>query len=385
MKRFKPEGAQYDIEKQAGEGLTANVFKAVRRDSRGHSRQTVALKILKSETAIPWLRREFDTLARVNSPHCVRVLAWENGNDGCALVLEWIDGLTLFDLARSESLSLDLIEEIVAQIELGLRDLDREGLHHGDLSPKNVLIDRRGCVKIVDFATYGLEGAAIQGTPAYIAPEIWRGESTSIEADLFALALISADTSQSFFGLPSDVNEARARSLARATEGPGPLSIDPSLRSWSEARSIDVRRRALGFLVSTMMEARTAQTHVTAVMPAKFSGSSERHSLKSKSSKRFKGIAGALICIGMTASVLADSPLVVHRPPGLLTIASHRWAKIAIDGREVGFAPLSLQVSPGEHLISWEGPDGTFTSHVEIRSGEQLHLSNPKHFLTLAR
>ena len=60
MKRIKSKNVYYEIEKQIGDGLTSEVYKAFRVDGQGWTKQPVALKIIKSKKDVRILKREFD-------------------------------------------------------------------------------------------------------------------------------------------------------------------------------------------------------------------------------------------------------------------------------------------------------------------------------------
>ena len=151
MKRWRAQKVYYDIERLLGMGLTSEVYKAFRQDSQGWTKHKVALKIIRSKNDVQVLKREFENLSQVRSKYCVRVLAWENLPKGPALVLEYIDGVTLDQVLKTYKLSKDLAEEIFSQICLGLKALHRSQVIHGDLNLKNIMINKEGVIKIIDF------------------------------------------------------------------------------------------------------------------------------------------------------------------------------------------------------------------------------------------
>ena len=148
--------------------------------------------------------------AAIRHPNVVRVeeLGMHEGHH--YLVMEYIDGVTLADLLRGlirggEALRVDVAVSIAAEVAAGLHAahdcVDELGqplnLVHRDVSPQNVLIDRRGHVKLIDFgvakARHRLAqtvGGAVKGKLAYMAPEQLAGRAVDRRVDVFALGVV---------------------------------------------------------------------------------------------------------------------------------------------------------------------------------------------------
>ncbi|MBY4678727.1 bifunctional protein-serine/threonine kinase/phosphatase [Marinobacterium arenosum] len=96
--------------------------------------------------------------------------------------------------------SLDQVRQLVRQIVQGLRAFQRADMVHQDLKPENIMIDRDGRVKILDFGTVLIAGveeiaspldkSVPQGSVNYVAPEYLVGEPGNFRSDLFSLAVI---------------------------------------------------------------------------------------------------------------------------------------------------------------------------------------------------
>ena len=141
---------------------TKEVFKALRKDDLDGVEQEVLLKVFLKEKKT--YQEEFESLSRVHSPYCVRLLGFENFSRKKALVLEYVKGVSLFHLIEHFSLSDIEVQHILISIYKGLLALSKQGLCHGDLSLDNVLIDEKAHIKLIDFgeANYGAE---VHGTP----------------------------------------------------------------------------------------------------------------------------------------------------------------------------------------------------------------------------
>lgn len=114
---------------------------------------------------------------------------------------EYIEGMNLREWIRDHPQPpLDEVRSIVRQIVLGLRAFQRADMVHQDLKPDNLMIDREGRVRILDFGTVLIAGenevvspldkSIPQGTVNYVAPEYLLGQKGSFRSDLYSLGVI---------------------------------------------------------------------------------------------------------------------------------------------------------------------------------------------------
>lgn len=85
---------------------------------------------------------------------------------------------------------------ILRKALIGLSVMHREGFLHGDIKPSNIMIDRNGSIKLVDFgraATIGEPVNILLGSPLYMAPEIHRMEPGFAQSDLFSAGLVGLE------------------------------------------------------------------------------------------------------------------------------------------------------------------------------------------------
>ena len=118
------------------------------------------------------------------------------------ITMEFLDGETLSERLRSGRLPDAEAREIARQLCAGLAEAHRNQIIHGDLKSGNVILTKTagGAMRavITDFGlARGLEAslrnaqsAETGGTPAYMAPELWRGEKASIASDIYAFGVI---------------------------------------------------------------------------------------------------------------------------------------------------------------------------------------------------
>ncbi|MCA9632125.1 MAG: serine/threonine protein kinase [Myxococcales bacterium] len=208
--RIKPgayTGAQvehYDVGEVIGRGAMGEVYRASVRGSE----QLAALKflqhvVLDDPASVGRFFREADIVARLESPHIVRVLGTGHAPDGAPFIaMEFLEGEDLAQkLRRKRRLGISATLALVEEVSRALTVAEDAGIVHRDLKPQN-LFQVSGPVgqswKILDFgvskvmASTGTltQGAAV-GTPSYMSPEQARGAEVDHRADVFALGVIA--------------------------------------------------------------------------------------------------------------------------------------------------------------------------------------------------
>ena len=166
----------------------------------------VALKILpaRPDAGLDFadrFNREARALAKLNHPNIVTVHEFGQVNGLPYFIMEYVDGLNLRQLEQAGKLSPREALQIVPQICEALQFAHDAGIVHRDIKPDNILLDKRGRVKIADFGIAKLLGTppdtAIPetqgaiGTPNYMAPEqIEKPQSVDHRADIFSLGVV---------------------------------------------------------------------------------------------------------------------------------------------------------------------------------------------------
>jgi serine/threonine protein kinase len=193
---------RYLVGAQLGQGGMGTVYDAW----DNVARSPVALKVLHPElTGDPHMRRRFfreaAILRQLVHPGIVRIRdAGEDRLGRAFLVMERLEGRTLADrLACAVRLSPDELSPLLRRLGEALDAAHEEGVLHGDLKPQNVFLVGEDDVVLVDFGAskvFGLERLTatgqLAGTPAYLAPEVVRGErALDLRLDVYALGVLA--------------------------------------------------------------------------------------------------------------------------------------------------------------------------------------------------
>jgi serine/threonine protein phosphatase PrpC len=160
---------------------------------------------------------------RLNSPHVLRPYPQTRERRFLYVVMEYIEGQTLAQwMTDNPQPDLETVRGMVEQIARGLQAFHRMEMLHQDLRPENIMIDRTGTVKIIDFGSVSVAGvnerasagepSRILGALQYTAPEYFVGDAGSERADLYSLGVI---VYRMLSGrLPYDAEAARVRTRA---------------------------------------------------------------------------------------------------------------------------------------------------------------------------
>jgi eukaryotic-like serine/threonine-protein kinase len=168
--------------KQLGAGATGRVVLAVH-DETGVQ---VAIKylsshLLRDRAAIARFQSEARLLTTLRDPHIATMWEYIQDADGAAIVMELVNGVSLRALLREHGATEPEAALVVLKGSLlGLAKAHSYGLVHRDYKPENLIVKDDGDSKLVDFGIAVRQGTAGQaeGTPPYMAPELWEGRPT---------------------------------------------------------------------------------------------------------------------------------------------------------------------------------------------------------------
>ena len=207
---------RYRLGRQIGSGAMGIVWQA--HDERLH--RTVAIKQLllqpglsaaQAEEARRRCMREGRIAARLTHPNAITVYDVAEHDGDPWLIMEYLPSKSLATvLSEQGTLPPPEAARIGAQVASALVAAHAAGIVHRDIKPANVLLGDDGTVKITDFGISRATGdvtvtatGMLAGTPAYLAPEVAKGEDPKPAADVFSLGstLYTAVEGHSPFGL----------------------------------------------------------------------------------------------------------------------------------------------------------------------------------------
>lgn len=206
---------KYELLTPAGEGGMAVVWKSIARGAGSFTRTVAIKRITAGKHADPSFIKMFEEEARVGSqlhhPNIVQILDFGRDEEGgYYLVMEWMEGLDLFQWVRSfprgsMPTPWPLVAAIGIEVLRGLSAAhEREGdgggaapVFHRDVSPSNILLGSNGTVKLTDFGlARAMDRASmtrpnvIKGKLAYTAPELIAGAKAGPRTDVFGLGVV---------------------------------------------------------------------------------------------------------------------------------------------------------------------------------------------------
>jgi len=156
----------------------------------------ISEEALEDEAFVTRFRREARAASLVNHPNVARVYSAGKHEGRGYYVMEYVEGTTLAQLLdRQGQIPVSDCVRYLRQACEGLRAAHQAGVVHRDVKPSNLMLDKQGVLKIVDFGLARrmvgdarvTRAGAFVGSPAYISPEQARGEEVDHRSDIYSL------------------------------------------------------------------------------------------------------------------------------------------------------------------------------------------------------
>ena len=198
-----PRFGAYRATRVIGRGGMGVVWEAERTD--GEFDLKVAVKLLSdwsvSAAAREHFRRERQILARLEHPGIARLLDGGVTDDGSPyLVMEYVDGEHIDVHCDRHGLGAEERKRLFFEVLAALEYAHSQRVAHRDVKPSNIMVDRQGRVRLLDFGTARLlarpgESAAGQTvlrgvTPGFSSPEMMAGEPVDERTDVYSLGVL---------------------------------------------------------------------------------------------------------------------------------------------------------------------------------------------------
>ncbi|MFX0069257.1 MAG: protein kinase [Candidatus Hodarchaeota archaeon] len=190
---------RYQIIEELGRGGMGKVYRVLDKKLK----EEIALKLIKPEIAkdkktLERFHNELKLARKISQRNVGRMYELMEENGTHFITMEYVPGEDLRSLIRRiGQLPIGKSISIVKQICEGLAEAHRLGVVHRDLKTNNIMIDKEGNVRIMDFGiarsleAKGITGAGVMiGTPEYMSPEQVEGKDVDQRSDIYSLGII---------------------------------------------------------------------------------------------------------------------------------------------------------------------------------------------------
>jgi Tol biopolymer transport system component len=375
--RFGP----YEISAQIGVGGMGEVYRA----TDTNLKRQVAIKVLPAALAsdverLARFQREAEVLALLNHPNIAAIYGLERSGGVSALVMEYVEGLTLADRIAQDRIPVDEALRIARQIAQALETAHDQGIVHRDLKPANIKVRPDGTVKLLDFGLAkavdsapgsGIHASAgdatnsptitspaftqhgvIIGTAAYMSPEQARGKPADQRSDIWAFGVV---LSEMVSGRRLFDGETISDSIAAVlTREPDLDGVPPPLRRLVRlclAKDPRQRLRHIGDALALVDDSPTTAT--VRPRPA-------WPWIPTTVSVLLIGMAAAVTWLSLRPRAIDDevTKFYVDAPPGAAFNYTYTAASISPDGHQMVFRVATANEAPALWLRPLDALDG---------------------------
>ena len=358
MNEYSTLKSRYKLIDKVGIGGMSTVY--VARDLKTNA--IVAIKVLHPQFAIDKnfinrFYREIKIIATLNHPNILKLYDYGVVEGTPYFVTEYIQGKTLKELlSEGKRFSIEETIKIIIEVLGALSHAKSKGvIAHRDIKPGNIMIDKDGNVKLMDFGIAKFEGTqitqdTIMYTPTYAAPEQIKGENVDIRTDLYSLGctLYELLTGRPPFLGTNAINI----SFKHIKEQPQPPS------NFNKEISKDLDNIVLKLLAKNPSDRyQTPEEVIKDLMKLTSFKKLEKNKLSvTPQLKTFRKTFNPIYIL-IAFILISSIPLII-----LLSNNSNfsviqintipQQAEVYIDDKKIGLSPiLNYKVSPGEHKI----------------------------------
>ena len=157
----------------------------------------MAVKILRRDLRVneQFLRqftKEAEILNELQHPNIVRLFEFNQDGDIVFIVMDWVEGASLRQVisANLKPFTPSSASHILAPVCSALHYAHQNQIYHCDIKPANILLHTDGRVLLSDFGIASLANeTGGGGTPPYMAPEQFTGDTIDARTDVYALGI----------------------------------------------------------------------------------------------------------------------------------------------------------------------------------------------------
>ena len=180
---------------------------------------------------------------RINNAHVLKPCLQTRKRNYLYIVTEYIEGQTLAQwMVDNPEPDIETVRNIIEQVATGLRAFHRQEMLYQDLRPNNIMIDKTGTVKIIDFGATQVAGLKeitsplsqqhILGTAQYTAAEYFIGETGTTRSDMFSLGVIAYQMLSGRLPYGAQVARAQTKSAQRKLNYQTVQDDDRTIPTW---------------------------------------------------------------------------------------------------------------------------------------------------------
>jgi len=190
---------RYEVVEELGRGGMGTIYRVFDKETE----EDIAVKILNPDIAadqkmIQRFRNELKLARRIGHKNVCRMYDLNETEGTYYISMEYVPGENLKNVIKmTRQMSMETAVNIARQVCEGLAEAHRLGVVHRDLKPGNIMIDRDGFARILDFgiarslkSRAKAEAGLMIGTPEYMSPEQVEGQEADQRSDLYSLGVI---------------------------------------------------------------------------------------------------------------------------------------------------------------------------------------------------
>ncbi len=234
----------YEIIREVHASSRSHVYLAL--DTQTNSQviiKTPSVDLRNSSSYLEQFMMEEWVARRIKSAHVLKPCLQTRKRNYLYVATEFIDGQTLAQwMIDNPKTDVETVRNIIEQIAKGLNAFHRLEMLHQDIRPNNIMIDRSGTVKIIDFGSTRVSGIMeiatpaqrqdILGTAQYTAPEYYLGEGGTTRSDMFSLGVIAYQMLANRLPYGTQVAKSKTRAAQRKLNYKSVLDDDSEIPAW---------------------------------------------------------------------------------------------------------------------------------------------------------